>query len=95
MRLELGNRGGFFSTSKTDRHIRQKRHFQQNYHLSSAHTKKFGAKVILPEFTIAHKDEMPTDFNDLHKLSGIHEVQRQIQSHQVIINHEHQHDLQI
>lgn len=55
--------------------------------------KKFGAKVILPEFTIAHKDEMPTDFNDLHKLSGIHEVKRQLESHQII--REHHHDLQI
>ena len=54
---------------------------------------KYGAKVMLPNFTLAHKDEMPTDFNDLHKLSGIHEVQRQIESHQII--HEHNHDLQI
>lgn len=51
--------------------------------------KKFGAKVMLPHFTLAHKDDMPTDFNDLHKLSGLHEVQRQIESH------EHHHDLQI
>jgi conjugative relaxase-like TrwC/TraI family protein len=57
--------------------------------------RKFGAKVILPNFTIAHKDETPTDFNDLHKLSGIKEVQKQIQSHQVVINHEHHHDLHI
>lgn len=55
--------------------------------------KKFGAKVILPNFSLSHKDEMPTDFNDLHKLSGIHEVQRQIESHQIV--HEHHHDLQI
>jgi conjugative relaxase-like TrwC/TraI family protein len=54
---------------------------------------KHGAKIILPKFTLAHKDEMPTDFNDLHKLSGIHEVQRQIESHQIV--HEHHHDLQI
>ena len=32
---------------------------------------KHGAKVILPKFTLAHKDEMPTDFNDLHKLYQI------------------------
>ncbi len=55
---------------------------------------KYGAKVILPKFTLAHKNEMPTDFNDLHKLEGIHEVQRQIgSSHH--ITHEHHHDLQI
>jgi len=54
---------------------------------------KYGAKVIVPNFSLAHKDELPTDFNDLHKLSGIHEVQRQIESHQII--HEHHHDLQI
>ena len=40
---------------------------------------KYGAKVILPNFTLAHKDEMPTDFNDLHKLSGIDEVRNQIE----------------
>lgn len=55
--------------------------------------KKFGAKVILPEFTLAHKNETPTDFNDLHKLSGLHEVQRQIELHHII--HEYHHDLQI
>ena len=54
---------------------------------------KYGAKVIAPNFSLAHKDELPTDFNDLHKLSGIHEVQRQIESHQII--NEHHHDLQI
>jgi conjugative relaxase-like TrwC/TraI family protein len=54
---------------------------------------KYGAKVIVPNFSLAHKDELPTDFNDLHKLSGIHEVQRQIESHQII--QEHHHDLQI
>lgn len=54
---------------------------------------KFGAKVILPNFNLSHKEEMPTDFNDLHKLSGLHEVQRQIESHQIV--HEHHHDLQI
>lgn len=55
---------------------------------------KFGAKVILPKFTIAHKDDLPTDFNDLHKLSGIHEVKRQIDSqHQ--ITHEQYHDIHI
>jgi conjugative relaxase-like TrwC/TraI family protein len=54
---------------------------------------KYGVKVIVPSFSLAHKDELPTDFNDLHKLSGIHEVQRQIESHQII--HEHHHDLQI
>jgi putative DNA primase/helicase len=54
---------------------------------------KYGAKVILPNFTLAHKDEMPTDFNDLHKLSGIHEVERQIQSHQII--REHDNSLQV
>lgn len=55
--------------------------------------KKFGAKVILPSFSLTHKDDMPTDFNDLHKLSGIHEVQRQLESHHII--HEHHHDLQL
>ena len=54
---------------------------------------KYGVKVIVPSFSLAHKDELPTDFNDLHKLSGIHEVQRQIESHQIV--HEHHHDLQI
>lgn len=54
---------------------------------------KYGVKVIVPSFSLAHKDELPTDFNDLHKLSGIHEVQRQIESHQII--NEHHHDLQI
>jgi len=55
---------------------------------------KYGAKVVLPNFTLSHKDEMPTDFNDLHKLSGIHEVQRQIETHQITHEH-HNHDLQI
>ena len=43
---------------------------------------------------LVHKDNMPTDFNDLHKLSGIHEVQKQIQSHQIDqIIHEHGYNL--
>lgn len=54
---------------------------------------KYGAKVILPKFTLAHKDEMPTDFNDLHKLEGISEVRRQLdQQH---IEHIHQNHLAI
>jgi phage/plasmid primase-like uncharacterized protein len=48
---------------------------------------KYGAKVILPNFTPDHKNELPTDFNDLHKLSGLAEVQRQLETHQ--ITHEH------
>jgi len=47
---------------------------------------KFGAKVILPNFSLSHKDELPTDFNDLHKLSGINEVQKQL-GHQITYNH--------
>jgi putative DNA primase/helicase len=56
---------------------------------------KYGAKVVLPNFTLAHKDEMPTDFNDLHKLSGLHELQKQLATHQVDVNrdHEHHHNL--
>lgn len=41
--------------------------------------KKYGAKVILPKFSLANKDEAPTDFNDLHVISGIDEVRRQIE----------------
>ncbi len=48
---------------------------------------KYGAKVMLPNFTLAHKDEMPTDFNDLHKISGIEEVRRQLSTHHIA--HEH------
>ena len=55
---------------------------------------KYGAKVILPNFTLAHKDEAPTDFNDLHKISGIHEVQRQITEHQILYE-QPSHDLRI
>ena len=39
---------------------------------------KYDAKVILPSFKYGHKDHLPTDFNDLEKLSGINEVKRQI-----------------
>ena len=39
--------------------------------------KKYGAKVILPNFNYSHKDHTPTDFNDLHKLAGIDEVRKQ------------------
>jgi hypothetical protein len=54
---------------------------------------KHGAKIILPKFTLAHKDEMPTDFNDLHKLEGISEVRRQLdQQH---IEHVHQNHITI
>ena len=56
---------------------------------------KYGAKVMLPNFTLAHKDEMPTDFNDLHKLSGIHEVQKQITEHQITHEQPISHDLHI
>jgi len=55
---------------------------------------KHGAKVILPNFTLAHKDKMPTDFNDLHKISGINEVKRQIESHHFNQQIEHQNHLQ-
>jgi len=54
---------------------------------------KYGAKVILPKFTLAHKDEMPTDFNDLHKLEGISEVRKQLNQHH--IEHVHQNHLTI
>lgn len=39
----------------------------------------YKAKVILPKFNYEHKDHMPTDFNDLHKLSGIDEIKKQLQ----------------
>ena len=44
--------------------------------------KKYGAKVILPQFSQSHKDKMPTDFNDLHKLEGISQVVKQLNQHQ-------------
>lgn len=51
---------------------------------------QYGAKVLLPKFTLAHKDDAPTDFNDLHRLEGISEVHKQLdQSHQNIIEHHH------
>jgi conjugative relaxase-like TrwC/TraI family protein len=54
---------------------------------------KYGAKIILPKFTLSHKDEMPTDFNDLHKFEGISEVRRQLDQHH--IEHVHQNHLTI
>jgi phage/plasmid primase-like uncharacterized protein len=48
---------------------------------------KYGAKVILPQFKYEHKDHLPTDFNDLHKLAGIDEVRRQISNGHEIEHH--------
>ena len=39
---------------------------------------KINVKMILPQFTYEHKDFAPTDFNDLHALSGIAEVRKQL-----------------
>ena len=52
---------------------------------------KYGAKVILPHFQDAHKTHKPTDFNDLHKLAGIGEIQRQFTSRQYQIHSQPQH----
>ena len=35
-------------------------------------------KVLLPQFTLEHRDQAPTDFNDLQQLNGLEEVKRQI-----------------
>jgi conjugative relaxase-like TrwC/TraI family protein len=43
-----------------------------------AAAEKYGAKVVLPNFNHISQNHKPTDFNDLHKLSGINEVKRQI-----------------
>jgi phage/plasmid primase-like uncharacterized protein len=48
---------------------------------------KYGAKVILPQFKYEHKDHLPTDFNDLHKLAGIDEVRKQILNNHEIEHH--------
>lgn len=36
----------------------------------------------MPQFSQSHKDKMPTDFNDLHKLEGIAQVAKQLNQHQ-------------
>jgi len=43
----------------------------------------------LPQFSQSHKDKMPTDFNDLHKLEGIAQVAKQLNQH-----HAQQHQAQ-
>jgi hypothetical protein len=48
---------------------------------------------MLPNFTLAHKDVMPTDFNDLHKLEGISEVRRQLVEHH--LEHQQQHQINV
>ncbi len=40
--------------------------------------KEHGAQVILPKFGYGHKEDQPTDFNDLAKIEGNNEVEKQI-----------------
>ena len=43
-----------------------------------AAAKKYGAKVIAPKFNnLLHKDNLSSDFNDLHIIEGIKEVKNQ------------------
>lgn len=50
---------------------------------------KVSAKLIIPSFNENQLEGKPTDFNDLHRLAGIQEVQNQlIQIHQQIQIHE-------
>lgn len=42
------------------------------------HSGNLNVKMILPQFSLEHKELKPTDFNDLQQISGIEEVKKQI-----------------